>query len=83
MAPASLGEADRKALEKAAREMLETKQQLVDQLSRNLTNYCDTLLDVVMNERKLIDLINAYAEYIDERVLWIRSSRPLAIARAL
>jgi potassium-dependent mechanosensitive channel len=80
-APASLGDADRKALEKATRDILEAKQQLVDQLSRNLTNYCDTLLDVVMNERKLIDLINAYAEYIDERVLWIRSSRPLAISQ--
>ena len=34
-----------------------------------------------MNDRKLIDLINAYAEYIDERVLWIRSSRPLAISQ--
>ena len=31
------------------------------------------------HQRRLIQLINAYAQYIDERVLWIRSNRPLSV----
>jgi potassium efflux system protein len=79
-APSGLSETDRKALEKSARDIIESKQQLLDQLTRNLNSYYDTLLELVITQRRLIELINAYADFIDERVLWIRSSRPLAIA---
>jgi potassium efflux system protein len=80
-ASSDLSEADRKQLETAARDILESKQQLLDQLTRNLNNYYDTVLELVITQRRLIELINAYADYIDERVLWIRSSRPLAISQ--
>ncbi|HUE14370.1 MAG TPA: mechanosensitive ion channel domain-containing protein [Planctomycetaceae bacterium] len=76
-APPGLSADDRKNLGKAAREMLQTKQQYLDQLTRNYNNYYDTLLDLVDTQRRLIGMINTYADYVDERVLWIRSSRPL------
>jgi potassium efflux system protein len=69
---------EKAALEKAARDILQSKQHYLDQLTRNYGNYYDTLLELVVTQRKLIELIDAYAGYIDERVLWIRSSRPLA-----
>jgi potassium-dependent mechanosensitive channel len=78
-APPGLTPEDRKNLEKAAHEILDNKQQLIDQLSRNLTSYSDTLMELVITQGRLIRLINAYAQYIDERVLWIRSSRPLSV----
>jgi potassium-dependent mechanosensitive channel len=78
-APPGLTTEERKNLEKAARDILDNKQQLLDQLSRNLTSYYDTLLELVITQRRLIQLINAYAQYIDERVLWIRSNRPLGV----
>lgn len=79
-APDDLGPEDRKNLEKAARDILESKQQLLDQLTRNLNSYYETLLELVITQRRLIELINTYADFIDERVLWIRSSRPLALS---
>jgi len=71
---------ERAALEKAARDILQSKQQYLDQLTRNYGNYYDTLLELVVTQRRLIELINTYANYIDERVLWIRSSRPLGLS---
>jgi potassium efflux system protein len=78
-APPGLTAEERTNLEKAARDILDNKQQLLDQLSRNLNSYYETLLELVITQRRLIQLINAYAQYIDERVLWIRSSRPLSV----
>ncbi len=75
-APPGLSKDARQILEKAARDILQSKQQYLDQLIRNYSNYYDTLLDLVVTQRRLIELINTYADYIDERVLWIRSSRP-------
>ena len=77
-APSSMSDESRRMLEKASREVLESKQQSLDVLTRNLSNYCDTLLELVLTQRRLIVLLNEYAQYIDERVLWIRSSRPLS-----
>jgi potassium efflux system protein len=77
-APTTMSDESRRLLEKRAREVLESKQHSLDALTRNLGNYCDTLLELVFTQRKLIELLNEYAQYIDERVLWIRSSKPLA-----
>ncbi len=77
-APPTMSEESRRMLEKASRDVLESKQKSLDTLNRNLSNYCDTLLELVFTQRKLIVLLNEYAQYIDERVLWIRSSRPLS-----
>jgi potassium efflux system protein len=77
-APPSMSEESRRMLEKASREVVESKQQSIDTLSHRLSNYSDTLLELVFTQRKLIELLNEYAQYIDERVLWIRSSRPLS-----
>ncbi|HET6324920.1 MAG TPA: mechanosensitive ion channel domain-containing protein [Planctomycetaceae bacterium] len=77
-APPTMSDESRRMLEKASRDVLESKQKSLDTLTRNLSNYCDTLLELVFTQRKLIVLLNEYAQYIDERVLWIRSSRPLA-----
>lgn len=77
-APPGMSEESRRLLEKASRDVLENKQQSLDTLSHKLSNYCDTLLELVFTQRKLIALLNEYTQYIDERVLWIRSSRPLA-----
>ncbi len=79
-APANMSDESRRLLEKASRDVLESKQQSLDTLTRNVSNYCDTLLELVFTQRKLIELLNEYAQYIDERVLWIRSSKPLAVS---
>jgi potassium efflux system protein len=77
-APPTMSEESRRLLEKESREVLENKQASLDTLHRNLSNYGDTLLELVLTQRKLIALLSEYAQYIDERVLWIRSSKPLA-----
>ena len=78
-APADLSVSERQFLLKASQEVLESKRQYLDVLERNYNNYFATLLDLVETEHKLIELIDKYADFIDERVLWIRSSRPLAL----
>ncbi|MEQ8790710.1 MAG: mechanosensitive ion channel [Pirellulaceae bacterium] len=67
----------RARLEDAARHVLDRKCEYLDTLIRSNGKYFDTLVELDTTERQLIDLTEQYQGYIDERVLWIRSSKPL------
>ncbi len=64
-------------LESAARDLLTRKRQYLDDLVRSTGIYFDALIELDTVDRQLIDLEAYYQQYIDERVLWIRSGRPL------
>ena len=64
-------------LEWAARRALETEKEYLDALIVDLNSYFDKLIDLDNAERQLTQQTENYIEYIDERVLWIRSTSAL------
>jgi potassium efflux system protein len=64
-------------LRSAATELLVRKKEYLDALIRTSNQYFDTLIELDTIERQLIALTADYENYIDQRVLWIRSARLL------
>ncbi len=53
-----------------------------DHLDTAIRNHYDclkTLVDLDDAQHKLIDVVDEYADYIDERILWIRSAEPIRL----
>jgi len=71
-------EAEREQLEAAARELFERKREYLDLLIKNNSKYLETLIDLKTKEQHTASEIAAYQNYIDKRVLWIRSGNILA-----
>lgn len=64
-------------LESAAHDLLDRKREYLDALIRNYNKYFDTLVELDTTEQQIIELVDTYQQYIDERVLWIRSGHIL------
>ena len=62
------------------RELLQAKQSSLDGLLSDYDTYVDLLLRSQLKEQDLIREADAFSDYILERVLWIRSARPLALS---
>ena len=62
----------------AARELLERKREYLDLLIKTSNKYFDTLVELDTSDRQIVSLTGEYTEFIDERVLWIRSGRLLS-----
>jgi potassium efflux system protein len=60
-----------------ARRLREARRELLTQLSSGYENLVGTLLDVTAIERQLVETLGAYRRFVTERVLSIRSSKPL------
>ena len=67
-------------LEWAARRALETEKEYLDALIVDLDSHFDQLIDLDNVERQLTQRTEEYLEYIDERVLWIRSTSALDLS---
>lgn len=64
-------------LESAARDLLARKREYLDDLVRSTGQYFDTLIELDTVDQQIIKLEAEYANYIDQRVLWIRSGPSL------
>lgn len=60
-------------LESAARDLLKRRHEYLDDLIRNAGQYFDTLIELDTIDQQIIELESVYENYIDQRVLWIRS----------
>ena len=67
----------REDLKAAIREQLETQRSYLDALIADYNRYFATLVDLDAAERQLIAAAGNAADYIDERILWVRSAPPL------
>ncbi|HEX3870847.1 MAG TPA: hypothetical protein VHV77_10450, partial [Pirellulales bacterium] len=66
-------------VESAVRELLETRRDYLDALIADATRYFNSLvMDLDRSERDLIRETIAYADFINERIFWIRSSPVLS-----
>ena len=66
-------------LELAVRDYLTKQRDHLDTAIRNHYDCLKTLVDLDDAEHKLIRVVEEYADYIDERVLWIRSADPIQL----
>ena len=70
-------------LESAARDLMNRKQEYLADLVRSSGQYFDKLIELDTVDRQIIKLEADYENYIDQRVLWIRSSPPLTAGIAV
>ncbi|QDU45056.1 Mechanosensitive channel MscK precursor [Symmachiella dynata] len=73
-------------LETTVHELLESRKTVLDELTSNSTKLNGALLALNLKEAEMMTVTDAYAKYIDERVLWIRSTEalgPSAMADAM
>ncbi|MBN2293779.1 MAG: mechanosensitive ion channel [Pirellulales bacterium] len=68
---------DEEQLKRAKRQLVQTQKEYVDQLAKEYYRYFNTLLELDTTEQELVDKIDSYNDYIDEQVLWIRSTTPI------
>jgi potassium efflux system protein len=64
----------RALLESEARELLQTQRDYLDAIIKDTNKHLDTLVEQNEREQELIDKARQYAEFCDERVMWIRSA---------
>ncbi len=74
------GQLDSRELENAVRESLQTEKNYLDDLLKDHNIYFDYLVNLDIAEGQLIKQTEAYATYIDERVLWIASASAISTA---
>lgn len=68
---------NRELLESATRELMNLKRQYLDDLVRSTGKYFDALIELDTVDQQVIALESDYENYINQRVLWIRSGPPL------
>jgi potassium efflux system protein len=66
----------REEIRKAARRVLLDRRELLDSLIDDYNTLYGTLVDLSATEAQLIARADEFARFVDERVLWIRSTRP-------
>lgn len=68
---------NREEYRSAIKILLSNKLELQQALLRNYDNYLTTLIALDAKERQLVKQTSEYADYIEERILWIPSTEPL------
>lgn len=68
---------ERAKIEAAAEALVEQRREYLDGVIRTYNTYRDTLIELDIVEHNLIREDREYQNYIDERILWIRSNRKL------
>ncbi len=76
----ALDQDQRQEIEPEIRKLLETKRQLLKALVGEYENYLGNLADLDVRERQLVANVHEYAGFIDENILWVKSTRPLGIS---
>lgn len=66
-------------IEIAAREQLQNRRKYLDDLIADNETYSNILAELEVGRLKMVELLKHYANYIDERILWIRSSDRIGI----
>lgn len=69
-----LGDSPDPGVRAAARDLLIAQRKLIDDLIREHRQLSATLLTLIQTHREQLELNRAYRRYIDERILWVRSS---------
>ncbi len=79
-AGASVPPQDTEAVRTQLQEILRTKRDYLDLLIKDYNTCTKTWFDLADSERSLMAVSRKYADFIDEHVLWVRSTKPLHAA---
>jgi potassium efflux system protein len=74
----SLTEDERQSVAATVRELLEARRGYIDALDRDYDTLLGKLADLDTAERELIRKLEAFRQYVDERILWVRSAPALS-----
>ena len=61
-------------------QLLKNKQEYLEGLRTDYKSYLDALIKLDVQEEALTGLSERYGAYIDERILWIRSTQPASVS---
>jgi len=75
----SLPESEQDQIRSELHEVLADQRELLDKLAPTQTAYLRALGDLDLAEKRLVDNAQAYAEFLDQHLLWIPSSPPLGL----
>lgn len=75
--PAGLALESRERVSRTARERLETRRTLLTELESDYNTYVELLTDLDLTEAALVIEAEAFREFIDERILWVRILPPM------
>ncbi len=73
---------ERIRIEEQVRELVASKRDLISKLEESFRSYLVKLGELDMEQKLLIASSEAYAAFLDERLLWIRSSDPINLRTA-
>jgi potassium efflux system protein len=60
-------------LEQVARELATARRDLLDQLIADATTYFDKLVELNTTQHESLEVATSYRDFIEERILWVRS----------
>ena len=60
-------------LKDTARTILTNRRKTLNSLIQNSNAYFETLVELDSTQRQLVEMVTQYEQYIDERILWVRS----------
>ncbi len=72
----SLPEYRRRRMERLLQELVWKKRSSLQSLVNDYTTYFEKLMELDTKERELVDTVQAFSDFIDERVLWVRGVEP-------
>ncbi|MHC4081215.1 MAG: mechanosensitive ion channel domain-containing protein, partial [Planctomycetota bacterium] len=75
----SVSDDERSAIEAEAREQIRLQRQYLRDLNNDLTLYFNRLEAVNHKEQQIVELTKQIADFIDERILWIRSANTVSV----
>ena len=78
--PASISNARTKQLEPEVQSLLEDQRETRTRFAADFKTYLDTLVKLNVELDRLINLVEKYESFIDERVLWIPSATPIRLS---
>ena len=71
----SLPEYKRRRMERLLQELLWKKRSSLQSLVNDYTTYFEKLMELDTKERELVDTVQAFSDFIDARILWVRGVR--------
>ena len=68
---------ERKAIQDKLRELLNSQNELLNKLAMAYTTYLRTLGDYDFARQQMVNQATQFADYLDENLLWVKSSDPI------
>jgi len=72
----SLSEYRRRRMERLLQELVWKKRSSLQSLVNDCTTYFEKLMELDAKDRELVDTVETFSAFIDERILWVRGVEP-------